>query len=246
MPEVERITPYGTSDSKAEQVELMFNSIAPAYDLMNRAMTLGIDRLWRRRAVKLLARHSPSVILDLATGTGDLALRMAREMPNARIHGYDLSAGMVNECRRKVAASPYGDRIDLTVADCLELPVADATADAVTIAFGIRNYADIAAGLREMHRVMRPGAQLCIIELSTPTSPLVKPLYRLYTRGIIPLVGRMVSRDPRAYTYLPESIAAVPQGTHMCSMIEKAGFSDAAARPLTFGVCSIYTAVKPK
>lgn len=221
----------------------MFDSIAPAYDFMNRAMTLGIDRLWRRKAVKMVAATAPSAILDIATGTGDLAIALARAIPQARIIGADLSAGMLAIGRNKAAKAGLADRINFREADCLNLSFADNEFDAITAAFGVRNFADIPAGLREMARVLKPGGMLCIIELSTPVNPLVKPLYRLYTREVIPLVGRLVSRDSRAYSYLPESIAAVPQRQAMCALMAEAGLTDCRFTPLTLGVCTIYTAL---
>lgn len=245
MNRVENITPYGTSQSKGEQVEQMFDSIAPAYDFMNRAMTLGIDRLWRKKAVKMVAREAPARILDVATGTGDLALELAAAIPGAQIVGVDLSEGMISVGREKIARAGLTDRITLRAADCLALPFADGEFDALTVAYGVRNFADIPAGLREMHRVVRPGGTVCIVELSTPVNPVVKPFYKLYTRGIIPLVGRFVSKDTRAYAYLPESIAAVPQRRDMCALMTAAGFSDATFRPLTLGVCTIYLARRP-
>lgn len=245
MNRVENITPYGTYQSKGEQVEQMFDSIAPAYDFMNRAMTLGIDRLWRKKAVKMVAREAPARILDVATGTGDLALELAAAIPGAQIVGVDLSEGMISVGREKIARAGLTDRITLRAADCLALPFADGEFDALTVAYGVRNFADIPAGLREMHRVVRPGGTVCIVELSTPVNPVVKPFYKLYTRGIIPLVGRLVSKDTRAYAYLPESIAAVPQRRDMCALMTAAGFSDAIFRPLTLGVCTIYLGRRP-
>lgn len=244
MTKVENITPYGTDKSKGEQVEQMFDSIAPAYDFMNRAMTLGIDRLWRKKAVNMLAAGRPAEILDVATGTGDLALALARQIPGASITGIDLSEGMITVGREKIARAGLADRITLQTADCLALPFQPDSFDALAVAYGVRNFADIPAGLSEMYRVLRPGATLCIIELSTPVNPVVKPFYRLYTRRIIPLVGRLVSHDTRAYSYLPESIAAVPQRQEMCDLMARAGFRNPRFRPLTLGVCTIYTAQK--
>lgn len=241
MPDVEQITPYGSDAPKGRQVERMFDSIAPAYDLMNRAMTFGIDRLWRAKAVRMLRRHHPHDILDVATGTGDLAIELAGRLPLARITGIDLSSGMIAVGREKIARAGLSDRVRLDVADCLALPFADASFDCITVAYGVRNFADIEGGYREMRRVLRPGGRLCVIELSTPVNPLVKPLYKVYTRGIIPAVGRMVSKDPRAYSYLPESIAAVAQREQMCELMQRAGFTETGFRSLTFGVCCIYT-----
>ena len=243
--DAESVKPYDGSRPKGEQVEQMFDSIAPAYDLMNRAMTLGLDKLWRAKAVRMIRRHNPADILDIATGTGDLAIRMARSLPGARITGVDLSAEMLEIGRRKVARAGLEGRVDLRSGDCLELPFADSTFDCITVAYGVRNFADLLRGYREMHRVLRPGGLLCVIELSTPVSPLTRPFYNLYTRRVIPLVGRLVSGDSRAYTYLPQSIAAAPQRRQMCSLMAEAGFADAAFRPLTLGVCTIYTATRP-
>lgn len=244
MTEVEKITPYGTNQPKGEQVEQMFDSIAPAYDFMNRAMTLGIDRIWRKKAVKMVAAPSPREILDVATGTGDLAIELARAIPGSRITGVDLSEGMIKVGREKIADAGLADRITLQAADCLALPFSQCTFDALTVAYGVRNFADIPAGLREMYRVLKPGGMVCIVELSTPANPVIKPFYKLYTRGIIPLVGRLVSKDSRAYSYLPESIAAVPQRGAMCDLMTAAGFARASFRSLTFGVCTIYTALR--
>ncbi len=243
----ENINPYGDSDNrgKSQQVEAMFDNIAPAYDFMNRAMTMGIDRLWRRKAISLIAPDRPQRILDVATGTADLALELHRRLCPARgITGVDLSEGMIEVGRRKIAAAGASHAIELRVADCLALPFADGEMDCVTAAFGVRNFADLSAGYREMARVARKGGRLCVIELSTPRGRLTAPLYRFYTRCIIPAVGRLVSRDSRAYSYLPESIAAVPQGADMCRLIEQSGWTNARALPLTFGVCTIYTATK--
>ena len=245
MPTPETIKPYDNSRPKTEQVEEMFDSIAPAYDFMNRAMTFGIDKLWRRRAVKLVAATSPRRILDVATGTGDLAIRLARAIPSSHITGIDLSEEMLRIGRRKTDQAGLTPRIELTKADCLALPFPDASFDAVTVAYGVRNFEHLDQGYAEMARVLRPRGILCVIELAVPTNPVVRPLYHLYTRRIIPTLGRLVSSDTRAYTYLPESIAAMPQGERMLDMMRHAGLTSPRLLPLTFGTCAIYTARKP-
>ena len=238
--EAERITPYDHERPKTEQVEEMFDSIAPAYDFMNRAMTFGIDRLWRAKAVRMLRKYPHSSILDVATGTADLAIRMARDLAPCMVTGIDLSEQMVAVGRRKVTQAGLDGSISLTTGDCLSLPMADNSFDCVTVAYGVRNFEHLDRGYREMTRVLRPGGTVCVIELSTPTSPLVRPLYRFYTRCIIPAIGRMVSKDRRAYSYLPESIAAVPQGDNMLRLMREAGLTGCMCRPLTFGTCTIY------
>lgn len=241
----EEITPYDHTRGKTEQVREMFDNIAPAYDRLNRAMSLGQDRRWRRRAVATVAAGRPARIIDIATGTGDFAISLARAIPGAAITGLDLSEGMIAIGRSKIAAAGLDGRVELVAGDCLNPPAGIGGADAVTVAFGVRNFADLAAGYRAMRDMLRPGGLLCVIELSTPVSALVRPFYNLYTRGVIPAMGRLVSRDRRAYSYLPESIAAVPRGDAMLELMRGAGFTDTAFRTLTFGVCTIYTGRRP-
>lgn len=236
------IKPYSDNREKSKQVRAMFDNIAPAYDFMNLAMTLGIDRRWRALTVKSLGRREH--VLDVATGTGDLAILLARREAN-RVTGIDLAQKMVDIGRQKVKSAGLEARVTLGTGDCLALPFEDATFDGITCAFGVRNFSDLARGYKEMARVLKPGGKVAILELSTPTSPLVKPFYKFYTRGVIPLLGRLVSHDPRAYTYLPESIAAVPQRGQMTALMRDTGLENCQFRPLTLGVCTLYTATKP-
>lgn len=241
----EEVTPYSDSRGKTEQVREMFDHIAPTYDRLNRLMSLGLDRGWRRRAVALVAAAAPRRIVDIACGTGDFAIALARAIPGASVLGADLSEGMVAVGREKVERQGLSDRIDLTVGDCLAgAGVPDGSADAVTVAFGVRNFADLPAGYRAMARMLRPGGMLCVLELSVPACTAVRPFYNLYTRGIVPLMGRAVSADPQAYRYLPRSISAMPRGRAMLDIMEEAGFRSSRHIPLTMGVCSIYTAIK--
>lgn len=246
MSEVEKINPYrNDSRAKDEQVQSMFDAIAPAYDFMNHAMTGGLDRLWLRRLAAAAAGHSPATVVDLATGTGDVAFALARRIPSAAITGLDLSEGMLDKARAKAAANGFAPRISFRQADCLATDLPDNFADVVTVAYGVRNFADIAAGYREMYRILRPGGKLCVLELSVPVAAVPKALYRLYTHSLIPLAGRLLSHDRHAYSYLPESIAAAPQRGAMTALLTDAGFVRALYRCFTFGACTLYTAYKP-
>mgnify|MGYP002855053290 FL=1 len=241
---VEQVTPYGEG-AKTEQVRQMFDSIAPAYDFMNRAMTLGIDIWWRRLAVKRLKPIRPTRILDVATGTGDFAIQLHHSLHPQHITGIDLSRGMLDEACRKVKEKGLEDVISFEQGDCMKLPIEEGTFDAVTVAFGVRNFEHLQQGYQEMARVLRPGGMLCVLELSTPTHPLIRWFYDLYTLHVIPWIGSMKSGDKSAYRYLPQSIAAVPQGDDMLQLMRNAGLEEAAFRRLTLGVCTVYTAIRP-
>ncbi len=223
----EKINPYNDNESKTGQVRQMFDSIAPAYDFMNRCMTMGIDKLWRRKAVKIVGKSRPQHLLDVATGTGDLAIQLCKKLNPAKIVGIDLSEGMLEIGRRKVADRGLDRVITLEQGDCLNLRFGEGEFDAVTV-----------------YRVLAPGGVLCVVELSTPTNKFIKFFYDLYTRHIIPFVGRSKSKDARAYSYLPESIAAVPQGEAMLQIMRHIGFKQCQAIAMTFGTCSIYVGVK--
>ena len=240
---VEQVKPYGEG-AKTEQVRQMFDAIAPAYDFMNRAMTLGIDIWWRRLAVKRLKRIAPAHILDVATGTGDFAIQLNDSLHPQHITGIDLSPGMLAEAQRKVKEKGLQEVISFEEGDCMALPMQDNTFDAVTVAFGVRNFEHLQQGYQEMARVLRPGGMLCVLELSTPTNKLIRWFYDLYTLHIIPAIGSIKSGDKSAYRYLPNSIAAVPQGDDMLQLMRNAGLKEATFRRLTLGVCTIYTAVK--
>lgn len=240
----EKITPYGKEESKTEQVREMFDSIAPAYDFMNRAMTFGIDKIWRRRAVKELKKYAPATVLDVATGTGDLAMLLFRKLRPDRIVGIDLSENMLAIARDKADKAGLAGAIGFSAGDCLDLKFKEEEFGAVTVAYGVRNFEHLDQGYAEMFRVLKHGGVLCVIELSTPRNPLIHALYRFYTRTLIPFVGRSISKDARAYSYLPESIAAVPQGEEMLGIMRRAGFANCRCIPLTFGTCSIYIAEK--
>ena len=239
--QVEQVTPYNDSTSaKTEQVRQMFDSIAPAYDFMNRAMTMGIDIWWRRLAVKRLKRIRPTSILDVATGTGDFAIQLHNTLHPQHITGVDLSQGMLDEAVRKVKQKGLDGAITFEQGDCMALRMKDETFDAVTVAFGVRNFEHLQQGYREMARVLKPGGMLCVLELSTPTHPLIRWFYDIYTLHIIPWLGSLKSGDKSAYRYLPQSIAAVPQGDDMLQLMRNAGLREATFKRLTLGVCTIY------
>lgn len=230
--------------SKKEQVAGMFDGIAARYDLLNHLLSLGIDKSWRKKAIRSLDPVQPKAILDVATGTGDLAIAALRRFPQAHITGADISAGMLDIGRKKISALGLSARIAMQQADSEQLPFGDASFDAVICAYGVRNFENLEAGLRDMQRVLRPGGRLAVLEFSKPKAFPFAQLYRFYFRFILPLVGRMVSKHSKAYTYLPESVAAFPEGKDFLEILARCGFSGAKARPLTFGITTLYTATK--
>ncbi len=240
----ETILPYESGESKDIQVRRMFDAIAPVYDRMNRLMTFGLDRGWRRKALKMLRAYHPRTILDVATGTGDLPFMMQRLLDGPSVTGIDLSEGMLSVARRKCREQGLSEVIRFEQQDCLALTFADNCFDAVTVAFGVRNFQYLRQGFAEMYRVLKPGGVLMVIELSVPTRFPVHQLYELYTHGVIPLLGKLLSHDKQAYTYLPRSVDAVPQGEEMLSIFRSVGFGKTFCRRLTLGVCTIYIGQK--
>ena len=239
----ETITPYTTGD-KAAQVEQMFDNIAPTYDQLNHRLSWDIDRRWRRKAIRQLEPHAPREILDIATGTGDFAILSAEMLRPERLVGVDISEGMMDIGRQKVKAKGLDGVVSFEREDCTHLSYPDNTFDAVTAAFGIRNFADLDAGLREMCRVLRKGGHLSIVELTSPVTFPMKQLFHIYSHTVLPLYGRLISRDQSAYSYLTRTIEAFPQGEQMVGILTKAGFSEVGFRRLTFGICTMYFATK--
>lgn len=240
----EQIKPYSPDGAKGRQVEQMFDSIAHSYDFLNHVLSLGIDRSWRRTAIDSLRPFAPKRLLDVATGTGDFALLAMRRLNLDSILGVDLSEGMLRVGREKVEQQGLSDRITLRKADCMQLDIPDNSFDAVTVAYGVRNFEDLDRGLQEMRRVLRPGGRLVIIELTTPVRFPMKQLFRFYSRILMPIVGKTVSHDARAYTYLPATMEAFPQGEVMQEILRKAGYADVRFRRFTFGLSTLYTAAK--
>lgn len=229
---------------KGEKIQQMFGAIAPRYDFLNRLLSFGIDRRWRKKAVRLLKYREGSRILDVATGTGDVALEIARSTPaSVKITGADFCKEMVELGEVKVAASPYADRIDLKVAPCEDLPFANNTFDSITIAFGIRNVVDRKLGLAEMWRVLRPGGRMIILEFSTPRSQFFRQIYYFYFRRLLPVVGGLFSRY-NAYKYLPDSVLEFPSHEEFSRLIAEAGFRNIHIHELTFGIATIYAGEK--
>jgi len=229
---------------KGEKIQQMFGTIAPRYDFLNRMLSFGIDRRWRKKAVRLLKYREGARILDVATGTGDVALEIARSTPpSVKITGADFCREMVDLGQIKVARSPYAGRIDFKVAPCEDLPFPNETFDSITIAFGIRNVVDRKLGLAEMWRVLRPGGRMIILEFSTPRSQLFRQIYYFYFRRLLPVIGGLFSKFD-AYKYLPDSVLEFPSHEEFAAMIAEAGFHSVHIRELTFGIASIYVGDK--
>ena len=239
----EEIKPYHEGE-KASQVEQMFDVIAPSDDKLNHRLSWNIDRGWRKKAIRQLVPFRPQKVLDIATGTGDFAIMAAQMLSPQSLVGADISEGMMAVGAEKVKELGLQDIISFAREDCLNLSYDDNTFDAVTAAFGIRNFASLDRGLSEMCRVMKPGGHLSIVELTTPVSFPMKQLFWLYSHTVLPLYGRLVSKDKSAYTYLTKTIEAFPQGERMMEILQQAGFSETAFRRLTFGICTLYTATK--
>jgi demethylmenaquinone methyltransferase/2-methoxy-6-polyprenyl-1,4-benzoquinol methylase len=234
------LTPYNTNESKKQQVATMFNNVAGTYDFLNHFFSLGIDKLWRSKMVKLIGKSSPKQILDVATGTADLAIAETKLRPD-KIIGVDISEKMLDVGREKIKKYP---NIELQLADGENLPFAENTFDAVSISFGIRNFENAIAGLSEMRRVLKPNGKVFVLEFSKPTNWFFKKIYYFYFCYVLPFVGKIVSKDARAYTYLPESVKIFPDGKKFVELLQYAGYKNIECKPLTFGISTIYIAEK--
>jgi demethylmenaquinone methyltransferase/2-methoxy-6-polyprenyl-1,4-benzoquinol methylase len=240
----ESIKPYNEDEKKSVQVERMFDNIAPAYDQLNHTLSWGIDKSWRKKAINWLKPFQPQRMMDVATGTGDFAIQACRVLNPKELIGTDISEGMMNVGRQKVKDAGLEGRISFAKEDCTALTFPDNRFDAITVAFGVRNFEDLDKGLREIHRVLDTNGKLVILELSEPDWFPMKQLYALYSKVVIPTLGKLLSKDRSAYTYLPQSIKAFPQGEVMKGIILKAGFREAHFKRLTLGICTLYTATK--
>jgi demethylmenaquinone methyltransferase/2-methoxy-6-polyprenyl-1,4-benzoquinol methylase len=236
------IKPYKNSDlGKKEQVAKMFDAISKNYDGLNRVISLGIDIKWRKKVVKIVGENNPKQILDIATGTGDLALMMAKLNPE-KIIGLDISEGMLAVGKEKIAKVNLSKKIEMVVGDSEEMPFDDNTFDAITVSFGVRNFANLDKGIQEIARVLKPSGVLVILETSNPTKFPFKQGYKLYTNLFLPVIGKLFSKDKVAYSYLSESANSFPFGTAFNNILQKNGFTHTEDKPVTFGVATIYTA----
>ena len=240
----EKIKPYNSTDEKGKVVEEMFDNIASTYDTLNHRLSWNIDKSWRKKAIRRLAPFSPKTILDIATGTGDFAIMSAKMLLPKTLIGADISDKMMEIGRQKVKEEGLEGIISFQKEDSLNLTLPSNTFDAVTAAFGIRNFQDLEKGLGEMYRVLKKGGHLCIIELTTPISFPMKQLFKIYSKVVLPFYGRLISKDSSAYDYLNKTIAAFPQGETMMNILQSAGFTKTSFTRLTFGICTMYIAEK--
>ena len=239
------ITPYQDEQAtKKQQVADMFNNISKTYDFLNHFLSLGIDIIWRKKAINELKKDRPKLILDVATGTGDFAFEALSILKPEKIIGVDISQGMLDVAQQKIKSRNLGNRFEVKLGDSEQLPFADGEFDAVTVAYGVRNFENLESGLADIQRVLKVGGKAVVLEFSKPKRFPVKQLYKLYFNYITPGIGKLFSKDARAYTYLPESVAAFPDGEAFTTIMNKAGFKNTKCRPLAFGICSIYTGVK--
>ncbi len=239
MPEVK---PYNQNQPKKAQIAEMFNNIAFRYDFLNSLLSLGIHKGWRKKAITILKNKQPQLILDVATGTGDFAIE-ALKTNAKKIIGVDISEGMLNIGKEKIKKLHLTEKIELQVADAEKLPFADNYFDAITVGFGVRNFENLEKGLKDMLRVLKPNGDLVIIEFSKPKG-IFSAFYKIYFRHITPAIGKLFSKDHRAYSYLPESVEAFPDGEKFCAILTNCGYKNVSFKMLTFGVASIYNAVK--
>ncbi|HLT05982.1 MAG TPA: bifunctional demethylmenaquinone methyltransferase/2-methoxy-6-polyprenyl-1,4-benzoquinol methylase UbiE [Cyclobacteriaceae bacterium] len=238
------IVPYkDRNEGKKEQVANMFNNISKNYDLLNHVLSMGIDVLWRKKAIKMLKKDQPKLILDIATGTGDFAIEALALQPD-KVIGVDISEGMLEEGRKKMKKKKLDHLIELQLGDSEKLLFPENNFDAVIVSFGVRNFENLEKGLSDMYRVLKPGGKTVIVEFSQPEKFPMKQVYNFYFKYILPQIGKLISKDNDAYTYLPESVQAFPYGKEFVSILEKVGFKNTTCTPLTFGISSIYVGEK--
>lgn len=238
------VTPYSNTETKKTQVAKMFNNISGTYDFLNHFLSLGIDVIWRKKAIKELIATQPQKILDVATGTGDFAIEAARMLKPKEIIGVDISEGMLEVAKKKIKQKGLENVLSVQLGDSEGLLFADHTFDAITVAFGVRNYENLEKGLSDMLRVLKPGGKVVILEFSKPRVFPVKQLYAIYFKYLTPFFGGLFSKDKQAYAYLEESVQAFPDGQDFCALMQKVGYQNTKHRSLTFGISAIYTGTK--
>lgn len=244
MYEQEKIKPYDGKGEKGKIVEEMFDNISSTYDTLNHRLSWGIDKGWRRKAIRQLLPYRPQTMLDIATGTGDFAILATKILKPLQLVGADISEGMMAIGRGKVKNEGLANTISFAKEDCMNLSFADNSFDAVTAAFGIRNFQDLDKGLKEMCRVLKKGGHLSIVELTTPIRFPMRQLFKIYSHTVLPIYGKLISKDNSAYSYLTATIEAFPQGEQMVAILKKAGFAEASFKRLTCGICTMYFATK--
>lgn len=241
---ISEVKPYsGQTGSKKEQVTSMFNRISGTYDLLNRILSLGIDRSWRKILVKDLSATHPLLVLDVATGTADLAIAIAKANPEVKVTGLDIAEDMLAIGDLKIHQKGLEKRVSLIPGDAEHLPFDNHAFDACTVAFGVRNFENLDAGLQEMHRVIKPGGKIWVLEFAQPTG-WFRPFFLLYFKYLLPLIGRLTSKDAKAYRYLFDSVQAFPEGEAFCNILRNNGFTKVHWQKLTFGTCAIYTGIR--
>jgi len=240
----ENILPYHNSEQKDVQIEQMFDKIAGRYDRLNHILSLGFDYSWRRKCIDFFKPYAPKKILDIASGTGDLAILACKRLKPDQVIAADLSNEMMDVGRRKVKEAGFANCISFDYQNCMSLSYENDSFDGLTAAFGVRNFSQIRLGLAEMYRVLKPGGHLAILELSVPTYFPMKQLYHLYSKVMVSFIGGILGLEKAAYQYLPESIKVMPQGKEMVGLLIEQGFSEAKVKRFTLGVCSMYTAKK--
>ncbi|MEM6966446.1 MAG: bifunctional demethylmenaquinone methyltransferase/2-methoxy-6-polyprenyl-1,4-benzoquinol methylase UbiE [Bacteroidota bacterium] len=240
----EHIKPYNKDEDKKGQVSKMFDNIAPYYDFLNRFLSLGIDTIWRKKAINELVSVKPQHVLDVATGTGDVAIEIAKRLQPEKIIGLDISKEMLEIGKKKIAKKEMSDIIQMEVGDSENLRFENNTFDAITVAFGVRNFENLEKGISEINRVLKKDGKLIVLEFSKPTVFPFKQLFNFYFKYILPLIGRFTSNDKRAYSYLYESVQAFPEGDNFIKVLEKTGFKSNTCKRLSLGICSIYTGIK--
>ena len=237
----DKVVPYeASSKGKKEQVAEMFDDIAPKYDFLNRFLSAGIDVRWRKKALSKLIPYRPRTILDVATGTGDVAIMAARMLQPEKVIGIDISRGMLELGRKKLLKEGLTDRIELQSGDSEAIKFPDASFDAVTVAFGVRNFENLEKGLSEIRRVLKPGGQLIVLEFSKPSIPGIQQLYSIYMRMVAPGMGQLFSKNRDAYAYLSNSVVKFPEGKAFVEILDKTGYKNTTCKKLSFGICSIY------